>query len=71
MTEDASNVSRWASEHGLQLHPGKTKSIIFGSAPNLLFLANPQLPSVDVGNHPVEYFSQVKNLGVIMTADLT
>ena len=71
MTEEANNVSRWASEHGLQLNPGKTKSIIFGSAPNLSFLATKQLPSVVVDNHPVQYVSQIKNLGVIMTTDLT
>ena len=71
MTEDASNVSRWASDHGPQLNPSKTKSIIFDSTPNLVFLANQQLPSVVVDNDPVEYFSQIKNLGVIMTTDLT
>ena len=71
MTEDAGNFSRWASDHGLQLNPSKTKSIIFGSTPNLVFLANQQLPSVVVDNHPVEYVSQIKNLGVIMTTDLT
>ena len=71
MTEDASYVSRWANDHGLQLNPSKTKSIIFGSTPNLVFLANQQLPSVVVDNHPVEYVSQIKNLGVIMTTDLT
>ena len=71
MTEDASNVSRWASDHDQQLNPGKTKSIIFASTPNLVFLANQQLPSVVVDNHPVEYVSQIKNLGVIMTIDLT
>ena len=71
MTEEANNVSRWASEHGLQLNPGKTKSIIFSSAPNLSFLATKQLPLVVVDNHPVQYVSQIKNLGVIMTADLT
>ena len=71
MTEDANNVSRWANEHGLQLNPGKTKSIIFGSTTNLTFLAAKQLLSVVVDNHPVEYVSQIKNLGVIMTADLT
>ena len=64
MTEDANNVSRWANEHGLQLNPGKTKSIIFGSTPNLSFLATKQLPTVVVDNHPVEYVSQ------IMTTDL-
>ena len=56
MTEEANNVSRWASEHGLQLNLGKTKSIIFGSAPNLSFLAT-QLPSVVVDIHPVQYVS--------------
>ena len=71
MTEDANNVSRWANEHVLQLNPGETKSIIFGSTPNLTFLAAKQLPSVVVDNHPVEYVSQIKNLGVIMTTDLT
>ena len=71
MTEDASNVSRWASDHALKLNPSKTKSIIFGSTPNLVFLANQQLPSVVVDNYPVEYVSQIKNLGVIMTTDLT
>ena len=54
MTEEANNVSRWASEHGLQLNPGKTKSIIFRSAPNLSFLATKQLSSVVVDNHPVQ-----------------
>ena len=44
MTEDAGNVSRWASDHGPRLNPSKTKSIIFGSTPNLVFLANQQLP---------------------------
>ena len=71
MTDEANNVSRWASEHGLQLNPGKTKSIIFGSAPNLLFLATKQLPPVVVDNNPVQYVSQIKNLGIIMTTDLT
>ena len=71
MIEDANNVSRWANEHGLQLNPGKTKSIIFGSTPNPSFLATKQLPSVVVDNHPVEYVHQIKNLGVIMTTDLT
>ena len=42
MTEDAGNVSRWASDHGLRLNPRKTKSIIFGRTPNLVFLANQQ-----------------------------
>ena len=71
MTEEANNVSRWASEHSLQLNPGKTKSIIFGSVPNLLFLANQQLPSIAVDNHPLQYVCQIKNLGIIMTKDLT
>ena len=71
MTEEASNVSRSASEHGLQLSPGQTKSIIFVSTPNLLFLTNQQFPLVIVNNHPAEYVSQIKNLGVIMTTDLT
>ena len=71
MTEKANNVSRWATEHGLQLYPGKTKSIICGSAPNLSFLATKQLPSVVVDSHPIQYVSQIKNLGVIMTTDLT
>ena len=71
MTEEANNVSRWASGHGLQLNPGKTKSIIFVSASNLPFLATKQLSSVVVDNHPVQYVSQIKNLGVIMTTDLT
>ena len=57
MTEEANNVSRSASEHGLQLNPRKTKSIIFGSAPNLSFLATKQLPSVVVDNDPVRYVS--------------
>ena len=69
MTKDANNVSRWANEDGLQLNPGKTKSVIFGSSPNLSFLATNQLPSVVVDNHLVEYVSQVKNLNVIMTTD--
>ena len=67
VTED----SRWANKHGLQLNPGKTKSIIFGNTPNLSFLATSQLPSVVVDNHLVEYVSQVKNLGVIMTTGLS
>ena len=71
MTEDTNNVSRWANEHDLQLNPGKTKSIIFGSTANLSFLAAKQLPSVVVDNRPVEYVSQIKNLDVIMTIDLT
>ena len=71
MTEDAGNVSRWANDHGLQLNPSKTRSIIFGSTPNLVFLANQQLPSVVVDNDSVQYVSQIKNLGVIMTTDLT
>ena len=71
MTEDAGNVSRWANDHGLQLNPSKTRSIIFGSTPNLVFLANQQLPSVVVNNYPVEYVGQIKNLGAIMTTDLT
>ena len=52
MTEEANN-------------PGKIKSIIFGSASNLSFLATKQLPSVVVDNHPVQYVSQTKNLGVL------
>ena len=71
MTEDPSNVSKWASDHALQLNPSKTKSIIFGSTRNLVFLANQQLPSVVVDNHSVENVTQIKNLGVIMTTDLT
>ena len=63
MTEDANNVSRWANEHGLQLNPSKTKSIIFGSTPILLFLATKQLSSVVVDNHRVEYVNQIKNPG--------
>ena len=71
MTQDANNVSRWVNEHGLQLIPGKSKSIIFGSTSNLSFLVTKQLPSVVVDNYPVQYVSQIKNLGVIMTTDLT
>ena len=71
MTEDTTDVSRWASDHGLQLNPGNTKSIIFSSTSNLIFLVKQQLPSVVVDKHPVEYVSPIKNLGVIMTTDLT
>ena len=54
MTEETNNVSRWASEHGLQLNPGKT---------NHPFLATKQLPSVVVDNYPVQYVSQIKKSG--------
>ena len=55
----------------LELNPGETKSIIFGSTPNVSFLAAKQLPSVVVDNHPVEYVNQIKKLGIIMITDLT
>ena len=52
-------------------NPDKTKSVIFGSAPNLLFLATKPLPLVVVDNHPVEYVNPIKNRSVILTTDLT
>ena len=66
MTEDAGNVSRWANNHGWQLNPSRTRSIIFGSTPNLVFLANQQLPSVVVDNHPVEYSLSVSLISLLI-----
>ena len=69
--EDIIQAAHWPQNHGLSLNPSKTKAIIFGSLPYLAYICTLALLPLLVSNQPIEFFHQMKWLGVILNADLT
>lgn len=68
---DSCNLVDWAERMGLSINAAKTKAIVFGSTYNLKKIQGMNIPKVQVDHCIVDFENSVKNLGLIMTNDLS
>lgn len=68
---DIARFVRWSSEVGLSLNSNKTKFIIIGSNYNLRKIDSIDLPNLTVQDIVIPRSDKVRNLGVIISEDLT
>lgn len=66
MNVDLSNICVWASDNGLSLNAGKTQSIVVSKSVTNVS----SFPSLMVDNCCIPYSTSVRNLGLIISADL-
>ncbi|XP_077258283.1 uncharacterized protein LOC143895191 [Temnothorax americanus] len=71
VTRDANAIFTYAEANGLKLNPSKSKVIIFGSRANISNIDLSQLMPVVVNGAPIPFVSEVRNLGVILTSNLS
>lgn len=68
---DIQAITDWAYRHGLQLNDSKTQTMFIGSSRLTRNIDISTLPRLIINNHPLEYCSKVKNLGIILNKTLT
>jgi len=68
---DIAELLRWSHNCGLTLNTRKTKAIILRSSQNLSNIKSLTIPQITVGTDVITYSDEVKDLGVIITSDLT
>lgn len=71
LTEDLCAVASWSRKFGLQINTNKTQVMIIGSQAFISRLDLNSLPSVKYNDVPLGYCSEVKNLGLIITENLS
>lgn len=71
MTEDLNAIHQWTQEYGLAINPSKTQVMIVGSNYFISRLNVKSLTPVKYNNFPLQYCSEVKNLGLYITSNLS
>lgn len=64
INDDLNALNKWAEALGLLLNPMKSQSLVIGSRNALNKLEKSSLPEISIGNSPVPWCSDVKNLGI-------
>ena len=67
---DATSLVNWSKISGLQLNANKTQAIILGSSHNLQLIKQIDVSPIIVDNAIIEFSDSVKNLGLIISANL-
>lgn len=67
---DAQAVADWARMNGLSLNASKSKVMILGSSKVVPGLDLSSLPKIKVDDSELEYVTEIKNLGVILSSTL-
>ena len=71
INRDLENILRWTEKIGISINSSKTKALIFGSKYNLNRLQYMNIPSIILNNKVIPFCNVAKNLGVILSTDLT
>lgn len=71
INRDLETVIHWAKEVGISVNPTKTVAMIFGTPKKVEQLKNLDYPSIIVDNIVVPFTSSARNLGIILSSDLT
>ena len=71
LNEDAEAIVRWCYSHGFLINIPKTKAIILGSTQNLMRIDRSELNPVVVNGTVIPFVNSAKNLGVVLSDDLT
>ena len=71
INEDLKKIFEFTSAYNLTLNIGKCKYIIIGSPNNLKKLHNINLPDLTLANTPLERKSELYDLGILITENLT
>lgn len=71
MNHDLEEIASWTASYGLTVNPGKSQTIIIGSARQLTKIDSCTLPSVLFMGTPIPFCDVVKNLGVFFDRTLS
>ncbi|XP_077264820.1 uncharacterized protein LOC143898898 [Temnothorax americanus] len=71
ITKDANAIFVYARENGLKLNPSKSNVMIFGSNAHVSNISLDTLPPVIVNAVPLPFVTEVRNLGVIFSPNLS
>ena len=71
LNSDIARLVGWSHDFGLTLNTRKTQAIIIGSTQNLATIRTLTVPHVIVGSERIPYSNQVKDLGIIISCDLS
>lgn len=71
LNKDLAAINTWANSFGLLVNPHKSKAIILGSRQMLQKIDNSTLPPIVYNGTHIPFSSNVTNLGVIFSSDLS
>ena len=71
MNLDIDAIRLWAHRHGLQLNETKTQVMMMGTTRLMSTLDFNTIPKLTLNDRPLDYCDNVKNLGVILTKNLS
>ena len=71
ISQDVGIIARYATDNGLKLNLEKSKAIIVGSRAFVSRIDISILPSISVGDTALPFVGQVRNLGVVMSSNLS